>query len=366
MLIAPLDWGLGHATRCVPVIKSLVKQGFTVTIAAERMVETLLKNEFPGLEFLVLRGYRIRYSKDKKKFQSKLFSQAPHILKAIKAEHQWLKKIQAERKFDAIISDNRFGLYAAGTPSIFITHQLHIETGNRIFNWLAQKINYHYINKFSECWVPDFQDAPTLAGKLSHPEKLPAEGCHYIGALSRMHKVDMQKTIDLSVLLSGPEPQRTIFENLLLQNILPGAVEKIIFIRGLPGDHELPGPNKNIEFHNHLPAADLENVLSASKKVLARCGYSTVMDLAALQANAILVPTPGQTEQEYLATHLNDSGMFTCVEQNAEMIQNALFENKKQAHFRVFDHSELEKTVLKLKELISKKSLKSCSQISMQ
>jgi uncharacterized protein (TIGR00661 family) len=311
ILIAPLEWGLGHATRCIPIINELLDQNCDVFIAAEGATFYLLKQEFPTLNFLSLKGYRM-----------KLLSQFPKIAFTIYKEHQWLKKMVKENKIDAVISDNRFGMYHKKIPSVYITHQLLIKTGNTSTEKIAQRLHYYFIKKYTECWVPDFE-ANGLAGELSHPKTLP-EKIKYMGALSRFELHTVEKKYDILISISGPEPQRTIFEDQILKD-LTSYSGKVLFIRGLPeNDHEIKSENQLLEIKNHLSAKELNEAILQSAIIVSRCGYTTIMDLVRLQKKAILVPTPGQTEQEYLAKHLMENRMFYTIDQNDFVLQNAL------------------------------------------
>jgi len=216
-----------------------------------------------------------------------------------------------------VISDNRFGLSHPGIPTVFISHQLAIKTGNSLLDAIAQKINYHFISKFNECWVPDLETGNNLAGNLSHPKNLPNIPVSYLGILSRFKKYPAEKKYDLLVILSGPEPQRSIFEKLLLTQI-KNFKGSIAMVRGLPATvMPLTNGNEQVSIYNHLPASGLNELILQSENIVARCGYSTVMDLVTLQKNAILVPTPGQTEQEYLAAYLMEKKIFfTCKQEN--------------------------------------------------
>ena len=327
VLVAPLDWGLGHATRCIPIIYSLLNNGATVFIAADGPVRLLLEKELPQASFLPLSGYGIQYSRRGKWFSLKLFLQFPRIFMAIYKEHRWLKRTQQQHVFDLVISDNRPGLFNRNVTCIYITHQLAIKTGNSITAWLAQKIHYRFITQFDHCWVPDNQAGNLLAGELSHPTLMPRTEVTYTGALSRFSRYSAEKKYALLVLLSGPEPQRSIFETTLLIQ-LEQFTQPVIFIRGLPAEKTLPAiSNKNIEIHNHLDSIALNQAILQSEIILSRSGYTTVMDLAALQKKAILVATPGQTEQEYLSQYLlNKKMFFTANQENfvlAEALQNA-------------------------------------------
>lgn len=324
VLISPLDWGLGHATRIITIVKILENYDVSVLIAAEGPAAVLLKTEFPHIPILPLRGYRVQYSRNKKKFFRKLLGQFPGIISAIKRENRWLKEAVKIHQIDAVISDNRFGLYHPAIPSVYITHQLFIETGKKFMNGLAQKIHYKYINRFSECWVPDFEETVNIAGKLSHPAKLPAVPVKYLGPLSRFKK-DAGVIIDntMLILLSGPEPQRSIWEADLLQQA-KNTDRRIVFVRGLPGCKEELASTATLEIHNHLPAGRLNKLVAVSEWVICRSGYSTVMDLVALDKRAILIPTPGQAEQEYLAGYLKEQQLFYSCSQQEFRLEDAV------------------------------------------
>jgi uncharacterized protein (TIGR00661 family) len=322
VLVAPLDWGLGHATRCVPIITELLSKNFEVFIAAEKAGAVLLQKEFPLVKMIPLQGYRILYSKNKKGFFWKILTQVPKILRAIKFENNWLAKISEQYKIDIVISDNRFGLYNKNAHCILITHQLQIKTGNRFAEKIAQKINYKYINKFDECWIIDVEGNQNLAGELSHLKKMPNTIAKYIGAVSRFKKYDVEKKYDLLVMLSGPEPQRTIFENILIVQMQNLKLD-IVLVRGLPAEENTLVIDW-IKIYNHLPASNLNELILASKTIIARSGYTTVMDIAALQQKAIFVPTPGQTEQEYLAVYLSQKKYCIAEKQDGFDLQGAL------------------------------------------
>lgn len=315
ILVAPLDWGLGHATRSVPVIRELVRQGAEVVLAGSGKVKYLLEKEFPQLTILELKGYNISYSKNKWSLPFVIATQIPKIISAIDDENEMIDEIIAQHQVNGIISDNRFGLYHENIPSVFITHQLLIKTnlGHTVDEYL-QKINYSFINKFTECWVPDHQGKNNLAGELSHPAKLPVIPTKYIGPLSRFENHATGKEKHLLILLSGPEPQRTILEELILEQ-LKSYQEAVVVVRGLPGEENIPGVPSNVEVINHLPANQLNEKILDAWMVIARCGYSTVMDLSILGKKSILIPTPGQTEQEYLSRHLMQTNFALCIEQ---------------------------------------------------
>ncbi|NOT50007.1 MAG: glycosyl transferase family 28 [Chitinophagaceae bacterium] len=318
ILVAPLDWGLGHATRCIPIIKELLLQGCEVWLAGEGRQKELLKTEFPELPFLDLPGYRIVYAKTKKGLLWKMIQQGPQLRRAILYEHQWLKRMVKENHFDAVISDNRYGLYHSDIPCIFITHQLLIKSSaGKWTEKVLQKRNFKYINRFTECWVPDLEGENNLAGDLSHPPKKPNIPVRYISLLSRFTSYspsgDGGKD-HLLIILSGPEPQRTILENKIIKDISHYNGTAVI-VRGLPGSASLIPSTNMLLFYNHLPAKELNDEMMRAEYIISRSGYSTVMDVMTLQKKSILIPTPGQTEQEYLGEYLMKKRMAITASQ---------------------------------------------------
>lgn len=326
ILLAPLDWGLGHATRSILLINSLLELNCTVLLAAEGPTRALLEKEFPNLFFLDLKGYNITYSRNKWTLPFSIGAQIPKILTAIDDEHIWLEQVVKDYMIDAVISDNRYGLYHPDIPSIFITHQLLIKTGlGKFADGLLQQLNYDYVNRFTECWIPDQEDDYNLGGELSHPDEKPSVPVHYIGPLSRFNgqQPDSVEEKQLLILISGPEPQRTILEELLLEQ-LSDYSGPVVFVRGLPGNTDQLNTSANMEVHGHLSAKELKQKFDQAHLVISRCGYSTVMDLAALKKKSILIPTPGQTEQEYLATHLMQRNLALCIDQDKFKLKHAL------------------------------------------
>jgi UDP-N-acetylglucosamine transferase subunit ALG13 len=336
ILVAPLDWGLGHATRCIPIIRELLAQGCDVWLAGEGDQENLLKTEFPMLTFLQLDGYRIRYSRSAIGLMLSMFRQTHKIFRAIRKENQWLKKIVAKYDIDAVISDNRYGLYHASVPCVFITHQLAIKSP--LGKWsenILQKRNYRFINRFTECWVPDMDGKNNLAGDLSHPIKKPNIPLKYTGLLSRFvsfsSSADGDKEGLLLIILSGPEPQRSILEDNIIKEISHYNGTATI-VRGMPGLSTFIPSSNMIHFYNHLPADELNKEVLKAEYVISRCGYSTVMDLVALQKKSILIPTPGQTEQEYLAKYLMQKQIAFCIPQKEFSLRGALAKAKQFAY----------------------------------
>jgi uncharacterized protein (TIGR00661 family) len=324
VLLAPLDWGLGHATRCIPLIHRLIQDGNEVFLAGDGKVKILLSQEFPHLPFILLEGYNVHYSRTKQGLPFTMLLQVPKILKAIHYEHHWLQGAMQQWRFDVVISDNRYGLFHPEAYCVFITHQLLIKTPYRMVERMLQRINYRLINRFNECWVPDQEHPPYLAGELAHPSKLPKVPVKYIGPLSRLHlSPSSAPGQHILILLSGPEPQRSMLEQKILMQ-LEDINSKVLLVRGMPGETSIPHATRNVIIKNHLPSQQLSDAFAQASIVISRCGYSTVMDLMATRKKCILIPTPGQTEQEYLAKHLMQQHLALCIPQKEFHLESAL------------------------------------------
>ncbi|MGX7667547.1 glycosyltransferase [Flavobacterium pedocola] len=320
ILVAPLNWGLGHATRCIPVIEALEQNGFEPVLASDGIALTLLKKEFPHLTALELPAYKIEYAEKGKNFKWKLFKQLPKLQAAVQNEKKTVENWLTAHHIEGIISDNRLGVHSKKVPSVFITHQLNVLTGNT--SWLTTKIHHYFIRKFKECWVPDVEGKPNLSGKLGHLDKQ-SLAVNYIGPISRMKKKETQPLYDLMVLLSGPEPQRTLLEN-KLKNELKDYDGNVIFVRGVVEEEQKITKRFNITYYNYMNTEALELALNQSKMVLCRSGYTSIMDLAKLGKKAFFIPTPGQYEQEYLAKKLKKKGLVPSCKQEGFTIDQLL------------------------------------------
>lgn len=297
--------------------------GFKVIIGADKAPLSFLRTEFPDLTFIKIPSVEIKYPKGKLMVLKMLFS-SPKLFYGIFREHQVLKKILTQHAVDIVISDNRYGLWNKKAYSIFITHQLHFQTPNwmRFIQPLIHKINYWFINKYDLCWIPDFSGNDNVGGLLSHPKNMP-ENCRYIGLLSRFNIAELQeKKYDILAILSGPEPQRSIFEQILIEEFKKNN-SKALIVRGKP-DILATYSKNNIDFINHIETDQLAQLILATPMVISRSGYSSVMDYIKLTKNSILVPTPGQTEQEYLAESLKGKGWFYTIDQNKFNLEESL------------------------------------------
>jgi hypothetical protein len=281
-----------------------------VVLGVTNTTALIFDEEFPGLQKVEMEPYAISYSKILP-LPLKLLLDSGRILRVIKKEREQLKAIIKTHGVDVVISDNRFGLSNPAVESIYITHQLQIQAG--LFSGLANGIHRSYIKQFNRVWVPDFEGKDALAGELSANHSL--KNVSYIGPLSRLKQEEAIAPFDVLCLLSGPEPQRTVLENDLLK-YLPGNKE-IVIVRGTKKTMETPVPPA-VRMIDLPGAKELSRLIQAADTVICRSGYSTLMDLHALQKKKqILIPTPGQSEQLYLAAYWKEKFGAEVIDQNS-------------------------------------------------
>jgi uncharacterized protein (TIGR00661 family) len=320
VLICPLDWGIGHATRCIPLVGVLQGLNYEVIIAGAGRSLDFINREHPDIRCIHFPGTRITYGTGKS-MVFKMLKLVPKFLFQIWKEHRLLKQLARETGVDLIISDNRYGCWHPEITSIFITHQLDIQVpaSLKFMQRILQKVNYFFINHYTECWIPDFEPHHGLAGALSHPLKFP-NNSHYIGILSRFEshiKPDLDQippSLDILVMLSGPEPQRSILEELILTQLAKVDLSAVV-VRGIPDSVETYTIKGNTHVFAHLETPQLYELLARTSLVVCRSGYSSIMDLVTLGKKAILIPTPGQTEQEYLSRYLMDKRVYFSIKQ---------------------------------------------------
>lgn len=338
ILVTPLDWGLGHATRCIPVIRELLVLGCEVMIASSGSSGALLKNEFPQLQHFNLPGYNPVYPSGTG-MVGKMGAQLPKFINAIWQEHKAVNRLVKEHRIEVLISDNRYGCYSASAKSIFITHQLNILMP-AAFKWmegLVNAFNRKQIGKFDECWVPAdnnelFPDLLAVTGNIKP---------RYIGYLSRLNKQAGKAKYAILVVASGPSPQREIFAELLYEQ-LNSLNKQVLLVKGGSGADNLKTTN-NITVVELMTTNELNKAICESNLVICRSGYSSVMDLMRLGRNAIFVPTPGQTEQEYVAKVLSEQDIAYSAPQQKFDLQKAL---KEAAHYTGFKNFEVNNTLL--------------------
>lgn len=310
ILYGVLNWGLGHASRSVPVIQKLLDAGFEVIIASDGLALAYLKKAFPQVTHKKLPSYNIQYSTSKHQLP-KLLVQLPKIFLAIQRERRLCQKWAKELHICGVISDNRLGFRADALPSVYLTHQLFMQL--KYGRWLANVLHQNYYRKFSTFWIPDYESSPRLAGDLS--KSLWPTKSNFLGALSHFSDISAAttKTYRWAMLLSGPEPLRSRLEQTIFDQHSKLHDANILLVRGTQkklATANWQSANENWEVHDLLTHLELKEKLVKSENLLSRLGYSTLMDLVYLQIPAVLIPTPGQPEQEYLAVyHKNTVGI---------------------------------------------------------
>jgi uncharacterized protein (TIGR00661 family) len=289
----------------------LEENNFNPIIASDGQALELLKKEFPHLMALELPSYEIEYPKNGKNLKWKLLQNSLKTLKAIRTEKKIIQKWIGDFDLKGIISDNRLGVVSKRIPSVYITHQLKVLSGNT--TWLSTKIHQLYLKNFTECWVPDTSQSQNLSGELGHLSNTKFN-IKYIGILSRFKKKQLPIKYNVMVLLSGPEPQRTMLEEKLLYE-LQNYSGKVVFIKGSIERTQKSEIKNHIHFYNFMTTNELEYTFSESEIVICRSGYSSIMDLVQLEKKAFLIPTPGQFEQEYLAKKMESQKMYPFAKQ---------------------------------------------------
>lgn len=314
-LVCPLDWGLGHASRCVPLIQELLAQGFKVSIAGQGNSLELLAREFPELERINIRGFSPTYSKSGN-MTGKMLGLIPSFIFYTLYENYLLSRIVKVRKIDVIFSDNRYGIINKRTKNILLIHQLHIQVPAKA-KWIGSPVNLInkiLIKRFDECWVPDYQGEDNLGGILSHPKKQ-FPNVIYIGPLSRLNAAKTTLKTKVLAILSGPEPERSNLESILVQQL--SNIEKTsVLIAGQPSTKDWQSEDGHIKRIAFADTKMLDELISQSEIIISRSGYTSIMDLDRTGGKALLIPTPGQTEQEYLAHKLKSQGVSYSVSQD--------------------------------------------------
>ena len=295
--------------------------GCEVVLASDGEAKALLTDEFSDLDCCDLPSYSIQYKSTS--MVNNLARQLPHLMWTVRREHKVTAEIVKKYGINGIVSDNRYGCFSESIPSVLITHQLRILVNNRIAQAVGNTLVRQAFQKFPEIWVPDYADEQeNMTGLLSHKINI-KPNLHYIGALSRMKAYQREREYDVAVVLSGPEPQRSQLESLLMEQALALPMD-FIFVQGKPNTNTQFFAADNVEVVSYLTSSALNDVINASKVMVCRSGYSSIMDLAALRKKALLIPTPGQTEQEYLAKYFQKNEIFPYQEQSKIKLEEGI------------------------------------------
>lgn len=327
-LIAPLDWGLGHATRCIPIARALLRRGQDVLVAASGAPAALLRKELPDVRIVPIVNYNMRYGAS----VAGLYARFPFMLARVVVcagrERRQTKRIVAENRIDTIISDNRFGCRSSDAYNVYLTHQMRIRlpAGFGRLERVLAATHRRVVEKYDILWIPDVPGENNLTGALTAPDVLP-ERHRFVGPLSRFSITPdvrlREAPLDLLVMLSGPEPQRSLFEHRIRQELAAFKGRAVVLL-GKPGvsrDRQIDG---RVTYLTHVSGERTQALLLSAKAIVCRAGYTSIMELVALRRSAVLVPTPGQTEQEYLARRLAGQGRFVACEQRELRLAAAL------------------------------------------
>lgn len=315
ILVCPLNWGMGHASRCIPIIHKLLENSKEVIIASDGYPQALLKDEFSQVTHIDFPSYKIHYSKGKSQIGAILKSM-PEIIGGIIKEHHELKKLISRYRIDCVLSDNRFGLWNKQIHSVYMTHQLMIKMpcGLQFIETLVWRMHRWFIHRYDLCLIPDKDADGGFTGDLTHKYRLP-KNARFIDIQSRFSPKKKQiPRYHMAAILSGVEPQRSLLEKILIKEWSQKDMPCII-VQGLPSNKSTNQQINKLHIASHLNSKELEQLLIDTPTLICRSGYSTIMDLIRLNRTAILVPTPGQTEQEYLAHYLSEKKYFTNIRQ---------------------------------------------------
>lgn len=320
-----LNWGLGHASRSLPLIRTYLKDGHEVIVASDGEALSMLRKELPDQKVLQLPGYGIHYSSKYMPFN--MLRYGPGMLRTMKTENELTAAIAKREKLDCIISDNRYGCYHPEVPSALITHQLQVFTGQKLLDIYIRRQIRGWCRKFSEIWIPDQIPPENITGDLSGVDTSPVPK-YYLGIISELKSKPTKNQYDAVAVISGPEPQRSHFEEIVINQLssIPG---EYAVVCGQPGTSDTIRAEKNITIIPYLTRAQLSGLLDKTEVVISRSGYTTLMDLARTGHKAILCPTPGQYEQIYLADRLATFGQCIYKRQENIDLENALEEVKK-------------------------------------
>ncbi|MFO7677239.1 MAG: glycosyltransferase family protein [Thermoplasmatota archaeon] len=356
IIYAACSWGLGHATRSLPVIRRLIDEGNHLTIVSSgRSLDLLRKEIGDAASYADILDYPMLLSENARQFMAKTVIYWPLFLKRIESGLLQLNRILDKKRYDLIVSDGRYDMYNKKIPSFFISHQIRIMNPLRIsmFETGSELFNIFFFKRFTGILVPDYKD-DNLSGELSHNlKKIDENTLHYVGVLSDFRKKNLKKTVDYFFSISGPEPQRSILEQTLLSQIknISGSIVMTLGKTETENNiKDIKDQNKDIKIYNFLSKEKREELLNKTRLVIARSGYSTIMDVGVIGTKALLIPTPGQIEQEYLGLYHNSLQTFHSVTQDAvDFKKDVVVAQKKKGITRLCD---VDKTVEKIMQIL--------------
>lgn len=312
-LFAVHDWGLGHATRSLVLIRALLERGDDVTVvSAEGSGLQLLRVELgSSCRFIVFHDIPKPFSRWPAMFYVRMSLATPVVLARFKQEHRFVEKLVARDHYDCIVSDSRFGMWSRAVPSYCILHSLRqiIPGRPRHLERLVEYGQRNLTRHFTRILIPDMETDGGLSGDLGHDPDLDwgQDRLAYIGPLSSITPTSADPDIDCFFSISGIEPQRSLMAQKVL-DALPRLDGRIVVALGQPGKADDCRHIGNATVYGYLDRQAQSEMLTRARLVMTRSGYTTLMELAGLGKQALFVPTPGQSEQEYLARFHHDKG----------------------------------------------------------
>lgn len=305
-----LNWGIGHATRSIPIIQHYLDLGNSIIIFSDGEAYKLLALQFPELIIHVLPSYNVQYKLNKLLFID-LLIQSFHIKNAIQNERNVIAQFHHHTPADIVISDNRYGCYIQGKENFFITHQLKIKSYKWV-EYVGQKLISNFISPFKEIWIPDYKSV-NLSGELANVDTKQTK--RWIG-LESIKREASSKSIDILFILSGPEPRRSQLEKKYL-DLIPKIKQSVTFIAGNFQNQYAEYEKENLTYFSYKSYAETLDCISMAKLIICRSGYSSLIDLYKLKKkNIICIPTQGQPEQEYLAKHWCEKKWVKMIEED--------------------------------------------------
>jgi spore coat polysaccharide biosynthesis predicted glycosyltransferase SpsG len=328
ILVCPLEWGLGHAGRMIPLIDKLIAKNHNIIIGTGKDHMNFFKHEFPEISCIYFPGFKIKYSRYLPQYIIIILKIPSFIFHRIR-EHLRLNKIIENYKTDIVISDSRTGLWNTRTKTVLVTHMPGIPYPGslRFLEKTILPLARKTISRFSYCYIPDLPEELNLSGKLSHHLRLPSN-VRYIGLLSRFttvrgNIVTQGKKYYCAVLLSGPEPQKEMLKKMLIR-ILEMTDRPSVILEAKPEGESHSEERGNLTYINHLRTDEMLSLILESENIITRSGYTTLMELISLKTSALIIPTPGQPEQEYLAEYMKERGWFKVAQQREKEIADSL------------------------------------------
>ncbi|MDG2426233.1 MAG: glycosyltransferase [Flavobacteriales bacterium] len=350
LLFVVLDWGLGHATRTLPLIEESAKT-MRVTVASSGPALSWLRKHSSTFKFgtnaincFEKPGTEVRYNaRGGLLGQFTIASQLPRFVRSARLEQQWIQAFCAQHGITHIVSDNCYGAWTPDLPCAIITHQLNPAVPH-VLRPFSRRLIHRMLRPFKEIWIPDqaaneshFTRGGLLTGPMAAPLPSDAPRSKFLGPISRFGATKAGESCEagdvkfpLVASVSGPAPHREKMET-IVRSIFQRDGRPALILAGRPqyaqpsttAQPTSPEPAQRVDLNvttlYDATSTELQAAFQQADVLICRSGYSTLMDLVALRTQAILVPTPGQPEQLQLAKMWgNEFNWPTCLQHQLE------------------------------------------------